>query len=101
MGLFAIIYVAIVGKSSSVHLGRIAVMTMANYILELTQEEFDELEQIVKMEEKCGAINLITNGKSPEKAKLRERNRVQNLIIGKMMDARREAKYGKAKPLSR
>lgn len=65
---------------------------MTDYTLTLTPDEFDELFRCLRLVEKTDAINLICNEHDPSRAALRERNAIQNKIIGKMMDAERRRK---------
>lgn len=65
---------------------------MTDYTLTLTPEEFNELFRCLRLIEKTDAINLICNEHDPSRAALRERNAIQNKIIGKMMDAERRRK---------
>ena len=65
-----------------------------DYTMDLTAAEFDELFRCLRLVEKTDAINLICDEHNPSRAALRERNALQNKIIGKFMDAERKRKEG-------
>lgn len=69
---------------------------MTDYTISLTPEELDELEQCVKAEERISFTWLMDHGREKESRKLAVRNKYQNRIIGKIMDARR--KVSEVKP---
>lgn len=64
---------------------------MDDYTLSLTAEELDELEKCIKSEERISFTWLMDHGKEKGSRKMAEQNKLQNRIIGRVMDARRKA----------
>lgn len=62
------------------------------YTMTLSQEELDELEQCVKEAERVSFTWLMDHGREKESRKLAVRNKLQNRIIGCVMDVRRKAR---------
>lgn len=63
---------------------------MTDYTISLTPEELDELEQCVKAEERVTFTWLMDHGKEKGGRKMAAQNKIQNRIIGRVMDARRK-----------